>query len=160
MGFVVFKLTQYFLQRARKLAQIVVIKITPVLFFLAARQKTCSCTDRLRLPTPTHITRPPTTMPRAPKRRALTGCRRLTLVPCPHPPPLSSRLSRLSRRSEGTAASPHPSPSRRRRGKIPSIVVVLRSDDDASRRPPPPSMCGRGTAKVRALTSPPHHGLT
>ncbi len=48
-------------------------------------------------------------------------------------------LSRLCRRSEGTAASPHPSPSRRRRGKIPPIAVVLRSDNDASSRPPPPS---------------------
>ncbi len=62
--------------------------------------------------------------------------------PLSSPPPLSSRrvvprprLSRLRRRSEGTAASPHPSWSRRRRGKIPSIVVVLRSDDDATRRP-------------------------
>jgi hypothetical protein len=80
-----------------------------------------------------------------------------TLIPCRQPPPLVAshrvasrrvvsrcvvprpRLSRLRRWSEGTAASPHPSLSRRRRGKIPSIVVVLRSDDDASRRPPPPS---------------------
>ena len=53
----------------------------------------------------------------------------------PPPPHVASRrvvprprLSRLRCRSEGTAASPHPSPSRRRRGKIPSIVVVLRSD--------------------------------
>jgi hypothetical protein len=53
------------------------------------------------------------------------------VVPCP-------RLSRLRCRSEGTVASPHPSQSRRRRGKTPSTVVVLRSDDDASRRPPPP----------------------
>jgi hypothetical protein len=63
-------------------------------------------------------------------------------------PPLSSRrvasrrvvprprLSRLRCRSEGTAASPHPSPSRRRRGKIPSIVVVLHSDVNALRHPP------------------------
>ncbi len=50
------------------------------------------------------------------------------------------RLSCLRRRSEGTAASPHPSPSRRWRGKIPSIVIVLRSDDDASRHPPPPPL--------------------
>jgi hypothetical protein len=61
------------------------------------------------------------------------------------PPPLSSRrvvphprLSRLRRRSEGTAALLHPSPSRRRRGKIPSIVVA---------RPPslfaPSNICSR-----------------
>ena len=60
----------------------------------------------------------------------LSSCR---VVPRPH-------LSCLRPRSEGTAASPHPSPSRWRRGKIPSIVVVLRSDDDASRRPPPPPL--------------------
>jgi hypothetical protein len=61
---------------------------------------------------------------------------RLTRRAVPHP-----SLSCLRRWLEGTAASPHPSPSRRRRGKIPSISVVLRSDDDASRRPPPPSSC-------------------
>jgi len=74
------------------------------------------------------LRRPPT---------ALVPCRRLPppsrcVVPRPH-------LSHLRRRSEGTAASPHPSPSRRRRGKIPPIVVVLRSNNDASSRPPPPS---------------------
>ena len=67
----------------------------------------------------------------------------ITLSPCVVHRPLSSlvvapppsrrvvprpRLSCLRRRSEGTAASPHPSPSRRRRGKIPS------------RRPPPPPL--------------------
>ncbi len=54
------------------------------------------------------------------------------VVPCP-------RLSLLRCRSEGTAALPHPSPSRRRRGKIPPIVVVLRSGNDTSSRPPPSS---------------------
>ena len=48
------------------------------------------------------------------------------------------RLSRLCCRSEGTATLPHPSPLRRRRGKIPPIVVVLRSDNDTSSHPPPP----------------------
>ena len=48
------------------------------------------------------------------------------------------RLSRLCCWSEGTAALPHPSLSRRRRGKIPPIVVVLRSNNNASSRPPPP----------------------
>ena len=69
--------------------------------------------------------------------------------PLSSPPPLSlhrvvprpRHRGRLRRRSEGTAASPHPSASRRRRGKIPPVVVVLRSDVDASRRPPPP--CSR-----------------
>jgi hypothetical protein len=53
----------------------------------------------------------------------------------PHP-----CLSRLRRWLEGTAASPHPSPSRRRQGKIPSIVAILRSDDDddALHCPTPP----------------------
>ena len=91
-------------------------------------------------------------------------CTPTALVPCRHPPPLSSRrviphprLSRLRRRSEGTAASAYPSPSRRWRGKIPSIFVILRSDDDASRRPPPPSsrvsnICSRSAS---ATTTPP-----
>ncbi len=49
------------------------------------------------------------------------------------------RLSCLCRWSEGTAASPHLSPSLRRRGKIPPIVVILCSNNDALSRPPPPS---------------------
>ncbi len=55
--YILTKLTQYFLQRARKLAQIVVLKL-PQYYFLAACQKTCTYTDRLRLPTQTPITRP------------------------------------------------------------------------------------------------------
>jgi hypothetical protein len=116
---VVLKLPQYyFLQHTRKLAHAQI-----------------DSDSQLQLISPDLST----TMPRAPKHRALTGCRRLTLVPCRCPPPLSLRLSCLRHRSEGTVASPHPLPLRRRRGKIPSIVVVLRSDDDALRRPPPPS---------------------
>ena len=74
----------------------------------------------------------PLLSPPPPSHRVASRCvasRRVVPRPC---------LSRLRCRSEGTAASPHPSPSRQRRGKIPSIAVVLRSDDDASRRPPPP----------------------
>jgi hypothetical protein len=52
----------------------------------------------------------------------------------PHP----RRHGCLCSRSEGTAASSHPSASSRRRGKIPPVIVVLCSDEDASRRPPPP----------------------
>ncbi len=143
VGFVVLRLPQYFLQHARKLAQIVVLKLHQ--YFLQHARKLAHAQmidsdSQLQLISPDLST----TMPRAPKHRALAGCRRLTLVPCRRPPPFLSRrvvprprLSRLRYQSEGTAASPHPSPSRRRRGKIPSIVIVLRSDDDASRRPPP-----------------------
>ncbi len=62
------------------------------------------------------------------------------------------RLSRLCCRSEGTAALPHPLPSRRRRGKIAPIVVVLRSNNDASSHPPPPSS--------RVVHRPPPHMRT
>ncbi len=124
----------------------VILNYPSIIF--AARQKTCS---KLSLPPPPYDTSV------AVVRRHLVAPSSITLhslalrrpptalVPCRRPPPLSSRrvvprprLSRLRRRSEGTAASPHPSPSRRRRGKIPPVTVVLRSDDDA-RRPPPPS---------------------
>jgi hypothetical protein len=133
--FVVLKLPQYFLQRARKLSQNL-------------------------LDSDSDLMRPPDTPPPPPYlRRSLppSRCAFITLhslalrlpltalVPCCRPPPPSRcvvpphpRLSRLRRRSEGTVASPHPSPSRWRRGKIQSIAVVLRSNDDASRCPPPP----------------------
>ena len=84
-----------------------------------------------RLAPSTDRSRPLSSPPPPSRRVAYRRVASRRVVPRP-------RLSRLRRRSEGTAASPHPSPSRRRRGKIPSIVVVLRSDDDASRRPPPP----------------------
>ena len=125
------------MQRARKLAQIVVLKLPQ---FLAARQKTCSCTDRLRLDSQLQLISPDlsTTMPRAPKRRPLTGCRRLTLVPCRRPPPLSLRLSRLRRWSEGTEASPHPLPSCRRWGRShPSSSSSVATTTLCVARPPP-----------------------
>jgi len=120
VGFVVLKLTQYFLQRARKLA-------------------------------PTHITRPLHHHASSSKASCLDGLSSPDTCPLSSPPPLSSHLSH-------TAASPHPSPSRRRRGKIPSIVVILHSNDDASRRPPP-HLYSRGPTSAlvaaSATTSPP-----
>ncbi len=108
VGFVVLKLPQYFLQRARKLAQIVDLKL-PQYFLQHARKlahaQMIDSDSQLQLISPDLST----TMPRV--HRALTGCRRLTLVPCRRPPPFSSRrvvpcprLSRLRRQSEGTAA--------------------------------------------------------
>jgi hypothetical protein len=140
VGFVVLKLPLYFLQRARKLAQNLLKTCSTLDSDLMETDLLPTCRPYLRR------SRPP------PSRCAFITLHSLALrlpptalVPCRRPPPLSSRrvvprprLSHLRRRSEGTAASPHPSPSRRRRGKIPPVAVVLRSDVDA-RRPPPPS---------------------
>jgi hypothetical protein len=136
-GFVVLKLPQYFLQRARKLAQNLLHS------------------DSDLIETSRHAVSSPLTSV-AVRRHLVVPSSLSTLSPCVIHRPLSSlvvappplvascrvvprpRLSHLCPRSEGTAALPHPSPSRRRREKIPSIMVVLLSNDDASSRPPPP----------------------
>ncbi len=72
---------------------------------------TLSSTDRSR---PLSSPPPPLVASRRVASRRVASRR---VVPRP-------RLSRLRCRSEETAALPHPSPSRRRRGKIPSILCV------------------------------------
>jgi hypothetical protein len=128
-------LHQYFFQRARKLAQNLLNSDSDLIETSrhAASSPLTSVAVRRHLVVPSSLStlspcvvhRPLSSLVVAPP---LLSC---CVVPCPS-------LSRLRPRSEGTAASPHPSSSCRRRGKIQSIVVVLRSDDDASRRPPPP----------------------
>ncbi len=90
----VLKLPQYFL-RARKLAQIVVLKL-PQYFLQHARKlahaQMIDSDFQLQLISPDLST----TMPRAPMHRALTGCRRLTLVPCHRPPPSRCIASSLA----------------------------------------------------------------
>jgi hypothetical protein len=83
------------LQRARKLAQIVVLKL-PQYFLQHARKlahaQMIDSDSQLELISPDLST----TMPRTPKRRALTGYRRLMLAPCCRPPPSCRVASSLA----------------------------------------------------------------